>query len=623
MAVSLRGTTQGVYRSSGSGTVAWPSGTVAGDLAVLALLEDKDGKPDSKPLVDGWTLRQSGPSTTLWDKRLTSADIAAALPFRGYVDMLSTFSGAGKVGNVTNTNGAKLTVAGAGLFGFCRADEDGATLTPSTGKLHTSDIINASYRNRRHNTWFIAYATTGYKSISTNADYMTCAEILPLAGPAAPTLNEPLASQQLDPADVQTFSWLHNSDQGVPQDEFKLRMRQVSTSTWYYVTTGGTLSTTELGIATVDTFDTLNASQLTTALTYEWQVATKDSGTWGPYSTSRQFTTAAKPTVSSISVSSPADDLTPTITWTNTAGLGSIVAHRVYLKDSSSGAVVYDSGNRSGAGGSLTAPGDTAWTNGQTLRAHVMIRQTGGLWSTITAAAGTFSVSWTAPTTPTAVTAANQLDNPLQVTVTGLNVAYAKLQVQQSTDGQVTWQQIAATTPTATSMTFDLPMAVYGVAGRYRARQGTLIDGQLMWSAWATSGADVASTDTGAYLLSADTTEWLRVRYRQDDAQTLVEAMTITYGLSATRADVHRTPTAGWTGRTTFAGRTKAERAALISFLQRNPSFIIRWSPEIEVGAGLADVGSILVQRISPLTVERIAQYVTALRDLPVDWVEA
>jgi len=62
MAVSLRGTTQGVYRSSGSGTVAWPSGTVAGDLAVLALLEDKDGKPDSKPLVDGWTLRQSGPS---------------------------------------------------------------------------------------------------------------------------------------------------------------------------------------------------------------------------------------------------------------------------------------------------------------------------------------------------------------------------------------------------------------------------------------------------------------------------------------------------------------------------------------------------------------------------------
>lgn len=608
--------------STGSGTIAWPSGTIAGDMAVLCLVESKTGTPDSAPLVDDWALAQSGTTTTVWYKRLTAADIAAALPFQGYVHFLQTFSGCGKIGATTTTNGVKLSVAGAGLFAFCRADSDGATLTPSTGKLHT-DVVNASNSSRRHNTWFVPYATTGYKSISTNGDYMSAFELLPLAGPAAPTLNTPAASEQVDPADVITFSWLHNSDQGVPQDEFKLRIRQVSTSTWYFLTAAGGLSTTDLSIATTDQFDTLNAGSLTSGLTYEWQVATIDSGTWGPYSTSRQLTTASKPVVDSITVTTAANDLTPTIAWTRTAGLGSLVAWRVIVKAETGGATVWDSGNQSGAATSVNAASDAPWTNGQTLRAYVQVRQTGGLWSTLTADDATFQVTWTAVTAPTAVTAANQTDNPLRVTVTGLNTSYSMVQVETSTDAQATWTLIAAKDPTATTLAIDLPMAVYGAAARFRARQGTLIDGQLMWSSWTVSGSDVASTDTNAYLQAVDGSEWLKVKVRQDDPQTLVEAITVVYGIDATAPVVHRTPAAGLAGRTTFGGKTRAEREALVAFLQRNPSFTIRWSPEMETGRALVDAGRVTVQRVSPLSQERAVQYVVAFRDLPVDWVQA
>lgn len=829
MAVSLRGATQGAYLATGSGTAAWPAGTVAGDLGVVCLVESKAGTPDSKPTPDGWVLKQPGSTTTVWYKRLTTADIAAALPVKAYGVMLQTFANCGKIGAATTTNGVTLSVAGAGLFGFCRADDDGATLTPAGGKLHATDIVNAANAGRTHNTWFVAHATTGYKSLATNADYMSCFELLPLEGPAAPTLNTPAAGAQIDPGDALTFSWLHKSSQGVPQDEFKLRIRQVSTGTWYYLTVAGTLSTTELSIATDDTFDVLNAGQLTSGLTYEWGVATLDSGTWGAWSTSRQLSAVAKPVVNSVTVTSPAGDLSPTIAWTATMGLGAQVSYRVYVRaDAAPNRYLWDSGTKAGTATSVTLPTTVPWVNGETLRAWVEVRQTGGQWSLRTSDDVTFAVTWTPPAAPTAVTATNQADTPLRVTVTGLTIGNPT-QVETSTDLGVTWQQLAstatpaayesrrnyaiipnpvsttgwqtnnatlypvsydaaggrrggtgarktvraATTPsavvasvfavglsawaaanrvpveagqvwtvssysmadvaftssltvaffdaanvqvgaaitgsavagalntwvrpyatvtvpatatnmgisqnvfkasgntvggeqawmsdalfemvasldtyfdggyspgalvpswtgaanasasilTATVLIIDLPMAVYGVESRFRARQGVVIDGQLMWSAWTVSAAaDVASTDTAAYLGSTDGVEWLKVRVRQDDPQTIVEAFTVTYGIDATRAVVHRTPTAGLVGRTTFGGKTKSERETLIDFLQRNAAFVIRWSPEMEPSRALVDAGRTTVQRVSPLTIERITQYVVAFRDLPVEWVEA
>ena len=355
MPAALSGVIQGAYFSTGTGTVAWPTGAAAGHLAVLCMATGPKGTPEPKPLTDGWRLRQPGATTAVYSKRLTAADLASALPVQGTVEMLQTFVGAGDIGNITTTSGVKLTVAGAGLLMFCRGEDSGTNLTPTSGKLHSPDVVNASNKNRRHNVWFVPYSTTGYKSLSSNGDFLSCFEILPLAPPNAPTLSTPAVDQQVDPADPVAFAWLHNSSQGVPQDEFKLRVREVSTATWYYVTSSGALTTIETSVATSATAFSVAAAALAVSKTYEWTVATKDSNAWGPYATARQFTTAAKPTISSITVTSPLNDLSPTIAWAATMGLGSQVAYRVVLRaNAAPNRIVWDSGTQSGGATSVT-----------------------------------------------------------------------------------------------------------------------------------------------------------------------------------------------------------------------------------------------------------------------------
>lgn len=622
MAVALRGVTQGAYLPSGSGTIAWPAGTVAGDLGVVCLVENGKGTPDSKPMVDGWQLRQSGTTTTVWYKRLTTSDLSAALPVQGYAVMLQTMYGAGKLGNATTTNGAKLTVAGAGLLVFCRAEDSNTNLTPTVNKLHSPDIVNAANSNRRHNVWFYPYTTTGYKSISSNGDYLAGFEVVPLQGPSTPVQVSPTVDQQVDAAEAQTFAWQHKSTQGVPQDEFQLRIREVGSTDWYYVTTGGTLTTTVTSVATSVEGWTVAAAALVNGKTYEWQVATKDSNALSSFTTSSRFTTAARPVVTSITVSAPANDLTPTVSWTGTTGLGPQVGYRVHIYANTGGRLLWDSGARSGSATSITAPNTVEWSNGEALRAYVQFGQGGGLWSVLTPDDVTFAVTWTPPAALAGVYAIADADRPLQVVMTGVNPAADAVEVSSSVDGQATWQLQATLAPTSVTMTVDFPQAVYGQVARYRARQAAVIDGVRMWSPSVTSLYDVASRDKSAYLVSMDGSEWLRVRIREDSDRTIVEGVTVSYGLGSDRADVHRTPPAGETGRTVFACRTKAERVAVEDFLTRNLTFQIRWSPEVENHKEWVNVGTTTMQRTSPLSESRLAQYAIALRDLPVEWVE-
>lgn len=171
MAVAHVATTQGTYDADGIQSTAWPTGTAAGHVAVVAFAEPESGSPNGKPSdTTGWALCDSGSTTAIWWKKLEAADIAGALSTIGVVVMLSTFSGCRGVGRTRQTAdgtaGVTLGEAGGGMFVMCRGDIQSDALDPTAGKLHASDIVNPSNRNRRYNTWFNAHTTTGFKTLS-------------------------------------------------------------------------------------------------------------------------------------------------------------------------------------------------------------------------------------------------------------------------------------------------------------------------------------------------------------------------------------------------------------------------------------------------------------------------
>ena len=431
MAVAVRGVV-GSYAHWATATVTWPAGSAVGDLAVLYLSENKSGNPSSKPDASGWKLVASGYAETVWQKVLTAPDIAAGLPIIGYLYELCVFSGASKVGRITSSAGVSCVAGAAALFFGWETNERVGQMTPLTEKLFASDIINDSYNYRPNNAWFRLSPTASYVSWVSSADHEISVEILPLAAPPAPVPVSPSTGTQVNPGVVNVFEWEHQSTRA--QAEYRLRLREVATTPWYWVTAAGALTLTDTGVASQSPSASLAAGALTTAKTYEWQVATSDGGLLGPYSASWQVSAVAPPVVTGITVTSPAGDLTPRVAHTATFGVGAQQAYHLRLSTSATDSgvgVVYDSGVVSSASASNEVPVQD-WVNGQNQYAWLRVQQSGGMWSGWTRDDVTHKVSWTPPSVPTLALSGGTPGVPVTVTVSDVvpgNVAQVEAQV--------------------------------------------------------------------------------------------------------------------------------------------------------------------------------------------------
>lgn len=618
--VTLVGATQAVYLPSGAGTVAWPAGTAAGQLALVSIqgTEDTTRAPAD---TTGWVNVQHTPATDTWAKRVTATDLAGALPVIGYVAHLRTYSNAGRIGNVSSTGdkvtpGVRLTVAGALLDVFGRGYI--TPLTPTAGKLG-ADVACPAFHKRSSNIWSTASTVVGYKKLtgSFNGRYASSFEVLPLEGPRTPIPVAPLAGE-VDRASTVIVEWAHQSAQGMPQQARQVRIRVAEpVGAWLYLQADGTIDTPPAPVATAAESASITAGELVVDTDYEWSVQTEDVDTWSAWSAPVRVTAATRPTVETVTVTAAAEDLSPTVTATVTT-TGAVAATRIRLCPSTAATPdipVVDSGTTAGASLVWTAPATAPWSNGQTLRAWVEVRQEGGLWSAPTADDASFAVTWTPPAAPTGVTATNPTSGPVVVTVTG--VTGVRLEVEASTDAGLTWSAVSTSTPGGATSQVQMPQR-YGIPVRFRARVATLSEGVLLWSAWTVSAGDITPTDQAAYL--EDDGTWIQVRLRPVPGRDLQQQTAVSYPAGADYPTVDMMPAQGWTGQTVVQCATLTERDTLIQWLLDHPAFRI-WSHPERSGQQLISEPAIRVGRTSVLNVTPVASGV-AIRDVAIRWAQ-
>lgn len=620
MAVALRAYTQGTTQASGIVAINWPTGTAAGDLAIISA--HRAPTEGSGPVGPDWKAY----AHHLWSKRVTAADLAAPLTVYGKVTFLQTFTGCAGIGTYRDSDGLKVTIAGGGVLINARGPSRIGTITPgSTGRL--GNQVRLITDNTPNAMYWLAHTTAGYKKLADDDDDCTYAayELLPIAGPLSPTLVSPVAGVHMDAAAGVPLTWIHQTSSASTQEQVQLRIRVVGSGTWSYVQTGGTISTTVTTLTQSTETKTINQGVLASGSLYEWSAATWENGTQGAYSANQTFTPLVKPVVDTIDASSPNNDLTPAITWVATMGSGSQDAWQVRIVDAANAtpdAPLWDSLIQGGSATTAVPPATTEWVNGQDLYAWVRVSQTGGLWSVWTKAASTFQVTWTPPAPPNSVTAA---DTPggspgLAVTVTGVGIGYT-LDVQSSADGGTTWAEVTSITADTVAEVIPIPLAPFGVPIQYRGRTSTQIDSVTMWSDWVISDP-TACTDPGTYLVSTDGQRYLPVAISAESPIALVQGVSITYGHGSTIARQDQTVPMGRTGQTTIITHDYAAQTAAETWLSTEQSWWLRYPPERTVGVGLVNKPAIRMALGAPLGTTRIIQSAHASRTITFTWVE-
>ncbi len=613
--MAIRGYTQAAYQSSGAGTIAWPAGTVAGDTAYLGVAGTLSSTPKRQPTdTTGWQLVKVTPSTKSWMKVLTSADIAAALPFQGMIGFLITLPGQWRLGQVTEKPGANMSNAAGQLIVFGRGK---SALTPAAGKLGT-DVQNAAYGNRYNNVWSIAATATGFLQLAAtfNGTDSDGIEMIPPAAPSAPILSAPVAGAQVDPAVANVFSWLHQSLAGRASTAYKFRIRVVGAGSWSYLVSG-TLTGTETSVAGSAQEATMNASVLTSGNTYEWAVSTTEDGTnWSAWATSQQIPAVSAPVVTGVTVSAPAGDVTPDVSYAKTIGSGVQTAWQSIVTPSTSAdptiGPIYDSGVVAGTDNPFTIPDLMQWTNGQALKFWVRIWQTGGLASAWVSGTGT--VSWTPPSAPATVVASN--GRPTTVAITGLTVGMTT-QIQSSEDAGATWVDQPLIVPGSTSVTVAQPMVGYGISTIWRARRA---DSSGRWSAWTTSAA-FTSSDPNSYW-QGDDGAWIQARVEKEDPIRYIQAVQVHTPISGGMSRVDYSPESGRAGKTDLLLLSAAEVNAMIAFLWTHDVWTARRVAESD-GFGVTVARPLIrMARASEMSLEHLAQIAAQHRRLPLAWVE-
>ena len=607
MPVTVRGAYSGKVSPAGWTTIAWPAGTAVGDLAWVHC---------------GGSLSPLGPDSfgwlpvghKAWWKILSASDLSASLTVSASHVKLVTFAGAGQIGRTSSQSGLTIQTNGSMLL------VDGAR--QSSGMAPATWRQGAEWQDE--NRWWQAVFTVpcdaGYVSLPGVASGTECYsyEVQPPSTTLPPpTLVEPAAASHVDATLPIVLSWEspHKLTPAGVDDQYQVKVITGGVTRW--VKGDGSLSTTEwpISMSGTDVLSiTLPESTLTANAAYTWSVGTQ----WGPdwvWSPERALYPDAPPTMSTPTVSSPAGDLSPTVSWTASPGTGVITAHRVWHMPAAAtepgAGALWDSGVIQNAPGPDTAPPDSPWTNGQSLKAWVRVYQTGGVSKT--AVSASFTVSWTPPATPTlAVTAGS----PVQVVVSGVTVGNV-VQIEQALDG-VTWTPLTSRTATTTTMTVSSVLAANGTAVKIRARQGSIVEGVPMTSAWSTEQT-VTATPDGCWLVDdTDRATALKVSPVTDTRRGIVQGITATYGLGATRARVDSTPQAGERGELVLATDTLDERAELLAWLKDRSVWWIALCP---------DDGQphrpIRAARVSPPEWERLAQTaLSSIYHLPISWVE-
>lgn len=613
---------QATYFSSGSGTVPVPAGSVVGEVALLNI----DGLGSSKraPVdMTGWISKVHTYSTDSYWTLLTAAHISGGIPIKGYIGFLTVYPGAGRVGNVTDlgntTPGCNLSVPGSWLHVHGRGD---SALTPATGKLGT-DVTLTAYSSRRYNVWAQAETTVKYATLAGtfNGRDSNGFEIVPLEGPAAPTVQTPSTGVTLPYNEALTVLFQHNSRRSAPMTTFRVKV--VDGATTYYVTAAGALTVTLTTLSGSAGTVTIANTAMTTGKTYDLSIATSEDGTvFSDYSPVVTIYTSTRPTVDTVTVSSPAGSLTPTVSHTATT-TGGQVAHQTRIclaTDATPDNPIWDSLVTAGADLSVTAPVLPNWPNGVNLKAWKLVQQP-GLWSTWLASAA-FTVSWTPPTAPSAVTAANQAVGPLRITITGIAGSPAWLELQSSVDGSA-WTDLAlVASPTATYVK-DNPAAPYGATRWYRARVATVASGTNLWSAWTTIAAAVASTDRAAYIIARDGSSYVALRVQRGaGTRNRPQGFATFYAFGAEAPTVFRTPPAGQVGTELVGVGSYAALGTLEDILDGDDPWWWRWSPEIDSTGALVDQPATLATLAGELNYQRLQASILTDRLVPLAWAE-
>lgn len=602
MAVSVRGWFQGQVAGVGT-SISWPAGTAAGD---FVLIHCGGSYSNNGPQGVGWA--PAGHKSH--GKVVTTADLAGPLVVNASHFKGAVFAACRGVGRTSSSNG--LTVQEAGSYLWVETSRSATPIAPATYRQGNEFVDEGGY----YQAQFAMASNAGWAAVPSMGSGTTSYsyELLPSAGPAAPILVSPAAGAVVDQTLAITLDWDHQSS--FEATGYRVRLTYAG-PTYRYLDAAGALQTTEQSITSAATSATIAAAALTAGTAYTWAVATRDQIGWSSYSTERALNPVAPPSITTLTVASPAEDLTPVVTWAATAGYGVLTAHQVWICGDADTdptvAPLWTSGVLPNTVSPDTAPATTPWVRGQSLKAWLMVWETGGVSNLLSSAA--FTVTWTPPTAPTVTTSSSV--SPPTVSVSGV-AAGRSVEVQVRRDG-VNWEPLTTRTATGTTVTgIPAPLAATGSAVLVRARQATVIDGVPMRSDWSTTASITALPSACWWVDDVDRSTYLVAVIDEDAPRVAVQGVTTTYGLGASSARVDRTPPAGESGRTRFLTLTAAEKAALDAWLEGHDEFWIVFPPE----DGLA-VESRRVLRVGPITSERVLQRDVPERLTSVSWVEA
>lgn len=595
---ALRGYIQG--QNAGVGTsLAWPSGTVAGD---LCWLYTGGSLPQSGPQSSGWT----PVGHKAWWKILDSTDVAGPLVVTAERVKVAVFLGADRIGLTSQQASVRCGVGDWMVVDASR--RAGTVTTDGTYRLGTEFV---SVTGSTQATLARPASTTGTVSIPVLPGTEAFAyQVVTESVPSAPTLVTPTSGQRISAAARPSFVWRHRGGQHI-YSVVEL-VGPMGTRT---IKSDGTLYAGVWYMPPVETI-TLQASLAVGS--YTWRAYTENRTGRGPWSAAVAFSVDVPPSVGTITVTSPAESLAPRVVCAPTAGYGSVEQTRVTIAPAGSTDperdAIWSSGVVVGSTVDETASPSAPWTNGASVRAWVTVWQTGGV--STTASSAPFTVSWTPTPTPEVSLAAG---SPPTVTATGL-AAGRRVEIQQDLGGG--WSCLTSRIAPTATVTVGSPLLATGEVVQVRARQSAPVSGVWLWSDWATA-APATFPPVGCYLVDdADRSDYLEAHLSQEGPREIVQGIASTYGLGATSARVDRTPEAGQRGDMTLTADTVADVAAIGAWLSARTVFWYCFPPE--GSPTRVAQPAVRMRRVSPRSTHRLAQ--SALlqhRLIPLSWVEA
>lgn len=626
MAVGVRGSTGPVSSPGGAATIAWPAGTVAGDVAVLR--DTSSGDDPRGPRGGGWSYI----GAHVWWKLLVAADLTGPLPVQGVMTSLIVYSGAGGVRRVQYSDSVRVT-GGGGSAHFAWINPRAGSGAIASGKWQRGSTVTnpvSFYRHAMYARTTGSSANLSPGSVHRSAEWISIEVVAP-SPPAAPRWVAPQAGVAVDRTQSLRLAWSHESV--LPQQQVEVQVRQVG-SGWLWVDAAGHLVSSSVvhtqSDEWVDVYPELAAN-----VAHEAQVRTSNAGGWSPWSDLVGFVARQPPTVVVDILPAPSGDVTPTVAWTTTPGFGVQTGWELRLtrpEGDQPAVPVVEVPLVTGAQDEWAASvvdvirdGLLVFDNGDEVTAWVRV------WDSALPSAWTPStsrvVSWIAPEAPSGVVVED--GRPPRVRITGI----PGLSVAVSVEWEIGVDRWGPLVPLMSGAVGEavvgVPQAPYGAPRRFRARSWSVVDGVRVPSTWVVSGP-LVSSDDGAYLVSVDGAEWLPAWLEPDaDAsRQLVQGVSVSYGLARPgdpaggAAWVDRTPAAGEAGRLTLTVETDDALQQLVEWVTRRASWWMVWPPERDAGRVLRTKTPTLMCAASPLGVARKVKTNVQLRRVTFDWIE-